>query len=98
MSDIWETRNFKAMAEENWHPASEPPDTDRVVLLRIDHKVVLLRIDHKDGPSASIFKGRYNAYGRYERRMSSREQGGSWRDRIVLPNWWKELPEWGRDE
>lgn len=83
MSDIWTTKNMKAMTEENWNPAGEPPDTDRVVLLRIDHM---------DGPSASIFKGRY------ERRMSSREHGGSWRDRIVCPSWWKELPEWGRDE
>ena len=89
MTDIWETKNVQALAEENWHPASEPPDTDRVVLLRCDHQY---------GQSASIFEGRYNAYGRYERRMSSREQGGSWRDRIVSPGWWKELPERGRDE
>ena len=79
MSEVWETKNVKAMAEENWHPASEPPDTDRVVMLRIDHQA---------GPSASIFIGRYNAHRRYECREN----------KLLSPHWWKEFPEWCRDE
>ena len=75
------------MSKQTWHPASEPPDTDRVVLLRCDHK---------DGPSASIFIGRYNVCGRFERRINRKIPSGQWQDSFVWPDWWRELTEQGK--
>jgi len=67
-----------------WHPASEPPDTDRVVMLRYDN----------DNTTPSYEIGRYNTtWQRFERRMVSGIPWGWWRDWFVLPDGWRELTE-----
>ena len=71
------------MSEEVWHPASDPPDADRVVMLRIDC----------GGLRPSFLIGRYTVFGRYERRMSSRDHWGWWQQWYVSPDWWRELTE-----
>jgi hypothetical protein len=72
------------MSEHIWHPASEPPDTDRLVMFRFDY----------DGTTPSYMLGRYNTiWKRFERRMTSRILWGWWRDWFVLPDGWRELTE-----
>ena len=67
-----------------WHAASEPPDTDRLVMLRFDC----------DGTTPSYMLGRYNTtWQRFERRMTSGIPWGYWQNWFVRPDGWRELTE-----
>lgn len=63
------------MTANQWHPANDPPDSDRVVILRF-------------GESGQYdCEGRYHAaYGAYTRRFTSAIHG-----RFVHPTSWREV-------
>ena len=72
------------MSIKTWYSASEPPDTDRLVMFRFDY----------DGTTPSYMLGRYNTiWKRFERRLTSDIPWGYWQNWFVSPGWWRELTE-----